>query len=92
MNYLTDEQIAAQYADFEVVGCEYDHCRYGEGFSGTIEVDFPKADHEDFDSHKCDNFIAYDNECKHIAFDYWYPNEVYHSLCTYIRKQILTTI
>lgn len=89
MMYLSDEQIAAQYADFKVVGFKYDHCIYSEGFSGTIEIEFPKADHEDFDNYKCDNFIVYDNECKRIAFDYWYPEEVYYNLCAYIRKQIL---
>lgn len=89
MMYLSDAQIAAQYDDFKVVGFKYDHNRYGEGFSGVIEIEFPKATHEDFDDYKCDNFIAYDDECKRIAFDNWYPEEVYYNLCMYIRKQII---
>lgn len=86
---LTDALIEAQYEGFKVVGFKYDRNRYSEGFSGTIEIEFPNAYHEDFDDYKCDNFIAYDNECKRIAFDNWYPEDVYNNLCMYIRKQIM---
>ena len=89
MKYLSDEQIAAQYADFKVVGFKYDHNTYSEGFGGVIEIEFPKAGHEDFDNYKCDNFIVYDDECKRIAFDNWYPEEVCYNLYMYIRKQIM---
>ena len=78
---LTDALIEAQYEDFKVVGFKYEHNRYSEGFSGVIEIEFPKADHEDFDNYKCDNFIAYDDECKR--------EEVYYNLCMYIRKHIM---
>jgi hypothetical protein len=86
---LTDALIEAQYEGFKVVGFKYDHNRYSEGFSGVIEIEFPNATHEDFDNYKCDNFIAYDDDCKRIAFDNWYPEEVYYNLCMYIRKHIM---
>ena len=89
MAYLTDAQIEAQYRDFEIVGFEYSKNRLSDGYSGIIEVKFPHADHPDFDDYKCDNYIVYDNECERIAFDNWYPVDVYNALCEYIRNQII---
>lgn len=88
-NYLSDEQINAQYKGFKIVGFTYNHNPQFHYYSGVIEIKFPNAEHEDFDDYKCDNFIVYDDDCTRIAFDYWYPDEVRESLANYVREQIL---
>ncbi len=85
--YLSDERIAEQYQDFKITSFSYEQSELG-GYTGVIELEFPNVDHEDFDSTKIDNFIVYDDDCERIAFDNWYPNDVYKELCEYIRKKI----
>ena len=87
LRYMSDADIAAQYSDFEVTSLSVEKSEFG-GYSGCIEVLFPNADEIDFDSSVCDNFIIYDDEAKRIAFDNWYPDEVYYNLCYMIRTKV----
>lgn len=82
---LSDKQICAQYKDFRIVDIRIEE--RDNYFVGTIDVSFPNANHEDFDDEKIDNFISYDKDGKEIAFDYWYPEDVYLALCDAIRKK-----
>lgn len=84
---MSDADIAAQYSDFEVNSLSVEKSEFG-GYSGCVDVSFPNADEIDFDSSVCDNFIIYDDEAKRIAFDNWYPDEVYYNLCYMIREKV----
>ena len=84
---MSDADIAAQYSNFEVTSLSVEKSEFG-GYSGCVEVSFPNADEIDFDSSVCDNFIIYDDEAKKIAFDNWYPDEVYYNLCYIIREKV----
>lgn len=86
--YLSDEQIEKQYENFVVENISVSPLKFSDGFSGSIEVSFPNADHSDFDNWVCDNWISYDSDGKKIAFDRWYPTGVYLSLCKKIREKI----
>lgn len=87
LRYMSDADIAAQYSNFEVTSLSVEKSEFG-GYSGCVEVSFPNADEIDFDSLVCDNFIIYDDEAKRIAFDNWYPDEVYYNLCDIIRTKV----
>lgn len=86
--YMSDEDIANQYQDFKVTHFEINPSRYGNGWTGTIEIEFPNADEVDFDSSVVDNFIVYDHEGTRVGFDNWYPDEVANQLKEMIRKAI----
>lgn len=87
--YLSDQQIAAQYEGFKITHLSFDEPLHDgqEWFGGTVEIDFPNATHPDFDSVIVDNFISYEKEGNRIAFDHWFPEEVYYNLCHKIRKE-----
>lgn len=85
---LSDEKIHSQYDGFRIVGISIEE--RDNYFVGTIDVSFPNATHEDFDDEKIDNFISYDSEGREIAFDYWYPEDVYLAFCDAIRKKRAT--
>lgn len=87
LRYMSDADIAAQYSNFEVTSLSVTKSEFG-GYSGCVEVLFPNADEIDFNSSVCDNFIIYDNEAKRIAFDNWYPDEVYYNLCYMISEKV----
>lgn len=85
---LSDAQIKAQYKDFSVNHISAERLKHSDGWSGTIELEFPNANHPDFDSSVIDVFIAYDEELRKIAFDRWYPEEIYDSICEQIRDYV----
>ena len=87
LRYMSDADIAAQYSNFEVNSLSVEKSEFG-GYIGCVEVEFTLADEIDFDSLVCDNFIIYDDEAKKIAFDNWYPGEVYSKLCDIIRTKV----
>lgn len=82
---LSDVQICAQYSDFRINDIKIEE--RDNYFVGTIDLSFPNATHEDFNNECIDNFISYDKDGKEIAFDYWYPENVYLALCNAIRKK-----
>lgn len=86
--FLSDEQIAAQYAGFKVTESSCEKLRYSDGFTGYLCIDFPNADHPDFNGYVCDNWISYDSDGKQIAFDNWYPDDVNKLFCEKIREEI----
>lgn len=86
--FMSDAEIAEQYKGFNVTFFSIEPLRHSEGWSGTIEIEFPCADEVDFDSTKVDNFFVYDKEGQKIAFDYWYPSEVTRKLTELIRSEI----
>lgn len=86
--YMSDEDIASQYENFKVTEIKVEPLRHSDGWSGGIEIEFPNADDIDFDSVVYDNFIAYDAKGEKIAFDRWYPDEVYYQLTNIIRNEI----
>jgi hypothetical protein len=71
--WMNDEQIAAQYRDFRVTETK----RWSKD-SGGMQIEFPN--YED----RWDNFMRYDDG--RIAFDQWYPPEVYAKLCEKARE------
>lgn len=86
--FMSDADIAAQYEDFNVTYYEIEPLRFSNGWSGTIEIEFPNADEIDFDSSKVDNFIVYDIKGERIAFEHWYPQNVCEQLLALIRGKI----
>lgn len=83
---LSDADIAKQYSDFKVNGIKfYSPNQYqNDTWSGVVDLEFPNADHPDFDETMVNPFISYDKEGKHIAFDHWMPEETYKGVCDYI--------
>ena len=86
--YMSDEDIASQYEDFEITHLEVKPAIYGEGYTGTIEITFPNADDVTFDSGTVDNFYIYDKDATRFGFDNWYPKEVVEKLKEEIRNYI----
>lgn len=86
--FMSDEAIAKQYANFKVTHFSLEGLTYSDGWRGTLEIDFPSADHEDFDESVVDNFFVYDHKGEKIAFDHWYPAEVEKELLQLIRNEI----
>ena len=87
-NYMSDEDIKAQYNGAKVTHLQVEPSRSGEGWTGTLEIIFPNADDIDFDSSVVDNFFVYDNAGNNIAFDNWYPDVVVAKLKEIIQKEI----
>lgn len=85
--YMSDDDIHSQYEGFRITYLDVDRNRLN-GFNGTIEIEFPNADEIDFDGNVVDNFIVYDKNASQIAFDRWYPSDVYNRLCSAIRVEI----
>ena len=86
--YMSDDDIAAQYDDFKVTALSVEPNRYGEGWYGVIELEFPNADDIDFNSSLVENYFAYDKAGNKIAFDHWYPDAVCEILKDMIRQEI----
>ena len=87
-NYMSDEDIKAQYNGAKVTHLQVEPSRSGEGWTGTLEIIFPNADDIDFDSSVVDNFIVYDNAGNNIGFENWYPDVVVAKLKEFIQKEI----
>lgn len=96
--YLNDDEIAGFYKDFNIKSINNlekkssvwngdEHFYY----TGDIVIEFPNAD-DDYDefAHEetYDNFIAHKEDGTGVAFDNWYPDEVYNQLSSAITKAI----
>ena len=94
--YKTDEAIAEEFQNFTIDAIEYNRHANGElKSSGHITITWPHAGEHvgggimEGDT-TTDSFIIYDHNGK-IAFDNWYPEGVYLTLCDMIRYQRPTT-
>ena len=77
---LSDEDIAAQYNDFKVESCTIEPSSvHDEWFNATLEIEFPNADHPDFNSSVIEN-VYYDRAADNWGFDNWYPDETIEKL------------
>ena len=92
MNYKTDKDIEAEFADFTVKNVSIDTTRaHLDSKSGYITVVWPHGDEsvcggvENY-SETVDSWIDYNGDGKRIAFDSWYPDSVYSALCDAVRK------
>lgn len=77
--YKTDTDIATEFNNFTILGMtSYSDC------SGRINVEFPEGgDHVGGGTTEVNTgYIIYDSG--KIAFDDWFPDNVYHALCAYI--------
>lgn len=96
--YLNDDEIAGFYKDFNIKSINNlekkssvwngdEHFYY----TGDIVIEFPNAD-DDYDefAHEetYDHFIAHKEDGTRVAFDNWYPDEVYDQLSSAITKAI----
>ena len=79
--YLSDADIEASYNDFVIVDNELTPDKGNGSRSGYITIEFPH--NED----RVDNWIQYEPNGK-IAFDHWYPENVYHQLVDRIQADI----
>ena len=77
--YKSDAAIAAEFDGFTILGIT----SFGDS-SGRINIEFPNADeHVGGGTNQVNTgYIIYDNGV--IAFDDWFPEDVYHTLCKYI--------
>lgn len=81
---LSDEDIAGQYNNFNVKSCEIEPSEvHDDWFNATLEIEFPNADHPDFNSSVIEN-VYYDKASDRWGFDNWYPEETLEKL-----KQII---
>lgn len=74
--YLSDEEIEQSYRDYDISHFDVNP----SGFSGGIQIDF--KDREGI----FDNWIRYDSG--KIAFEHWFPENVYLDLVYYINKKL----
>ena len=86
--FMSDEDIAAQYDDMIITYFEIKPLRYGDGWSGTFELEFPNADNIDYESTMVNGFITYDKEGKRISWDKWMPDKQTMQLTKIIRNEI----
>ena len=89
--FLSDEKIASQYEDFNITHFELESKTDWNGkmfWVGVLEIDFPNADHPDFDSSTVDDFIVYDQFGDSIAFDHWYPEKIVDQFIEIIKRKI----
>lgn len=86
--YMSDEDIANQYSDMEIVNFKLNPLKHSEGWEGAFEIQFPNADDIDYDSNMINNFIVYDKEGEKIAWDNWMPQEQTNKLEAIIRDEI----
>ena len=86
--YMSDEEIASQYEDFKITNIEVEPDKYGEGYTGAIEISFPNADDITFDTSVVDNFYIYDNAVTRFGFENWYPEDVVEKLKELIKDYI----
>ena len=54
--YMSDEDIANQYSDMEIVNFKLNPLKHSEGWEGGFEIQFPNADGIDYDSSMINNF------------------------------------
>lgn len=90
--YKTDDSISKEFRNFTIDAIEYNRYTNGElRSSGYITITWPQAgEHvgggiEGGDT-TTDGFIIYEHNGR-IAFDSWYPEDVYLTLCDMIKMQ-----
>lgn len=86
--YMSDEDIANQYSNMEIINFKLNPLKHSEGWEGAFEIQFPNADDIDYDSSMINNFIVYDKEGEKIAWDNWMPQEQTNKLEAIIRDEI----
>jgi len=85
----SDKAIAVEFDGFKIISIEKQD--RGDFATGYITIKWPNAsDHvgggiEEGDT-TTDSFIDYDNNGAKIAFDSWYPENVYKQLCAAINN------
>ena len=84
---LSDADIARQYSGYKVTGIKFYEQTQPDAFSGVVDLEFPNADHPDFDKSMSNPFISYDSDGQQIAFDRWLPDEVYMDVRNAIREE-----
>ena len=79
---LSDEQIAGQYKNFKCTHAEVQESKVNEDwFNVTLELEFPNAEHDDFDDYVIEN-LYYNRKDDKWGFDHWYPEEVVEEIKT----------
>lgn len=85
--YLSDEDIAAQYDNFNCTEITVSASEVNEGWINfTLELEFPDADHPDFNDYVIENGY-WDTEKDTWGFDNWYPEKTYEDLKDLVRKE-----
>lgn len=85
--YLSDEDIAAQYDDFNCTEVEVQASKANEGWVNfTLELEFPDADHPDFNDYVIENGY-WDTKEDRWGFDNWYPDKTLEDLKDLVRKE-----
>jgi len=87
-NYMSDDDIAAQYSDIKIMSFDIKPLRNSEGWKGYFELEFPNADNVDYDDYMVNDFICYDKDGKSIGWDYWMPDKQTNMLQKIIRDEI----
>lgn len=86
--YLSDADIHKQYEGFKITGIKFYQDTPGlDSYSGVVDIDFPNANHPDYDNSISNPFIAYDKSGNNIAFDRWMPDDVFLQVRDYIRQE-----
>ena len=89
--YLSDEDIAAQYDDFNCTEVEVQASKANEGWVNfTLELEFPDADHPDFNDYVIENGY-WDTKEDRWGFDNWYPEKTLEDLKHLVRKEAQKT-
>ena len=85
--YLSDEDIAAQYDNFNCTEITVSASEVNEGWINfTLELEFPDADHPDFNGYVIENGYWNTKEDK-WGFDNWYPEKTLEDLKDLVRKE-----
>lgn len=85
--YLSDEDIAAQYDDFNCTEVQVQASKANEGWVNfTLELEFPDADHPDFNDYVIENGY-WDTKEDRWGFDNWYPEKTLENLKDLVRKE-----
>lgn len=85
---LSDEDIAAQYNNFECTSISVEPSRVHDNwYNFTLELEFPDADHPDFSDYVIEN-VYYDADADRWGFDNWYPEETSKQLKELMLKEL----
>lgn len=85
---LSDEDIAAQYDNFECTSISVEPSRVHDNwYNFTLELEFPDADHPDFSDYVIEN-VYYDADADRWGFDNWYPEETSKQLKDLMLKEL----
>lgn len=85
--YLSDEDIATQYDDFNCTEIKLSASKINKDWINfTLELEFPDADNPDFSSYVIENGY-WDTKEDTWGFDNWYPEKTYEDLKDLVRKE-----